>query len=295
MGKRKLVATSFWQCDWTGFPMKAAHCYFPTWSATGKLCKKGSFCNWESVVAAAHEQLERDAIDAEEHAKIMLHIESVTGTTVHRAPHYNELAHTKGHLTAEQFHASCAAHKGPITGVKIASNGDVFEVIIHPDRSGQFVFADYLHKPFTYHGVPHNFHSMRKKGSKSTDRDLSVWYYGVKDLPHNHTASNLFKMQLYGDILLVQQSRENCFMARERFVSYSKALYDDTFVKKRKRPEVQCMSVESYAEAKEQMQDALNQYEQKVSQTAVPPKKMSKVESSGRIDGRTLAQKVKAR
>ena len=38
------------------------------------------------------------------------------------------------------------------------------------------------------------FHSMRKKGGKGTERDLSVWYYADKSLPHNPHASNLFKM-----------------------------------------------------------------------------------------------------
>ena len=37
MGKRKLNSTTFFQCDWTGFPMKSAHCYWPSWSQTGKL------------------------------------------------------------------------------------------------------------------------------------------------------------------------------------------------------------------------------------------------------------------
>ena len=47
---------------------------------------------------------------------------------------------------------------------------------------------------------------MRKKGSK--DRDLTVFYWPFKNgLPFNQTASNMFKMQIYGDVLLVQQTR----------------------------------------------------------------------------------------
>ena len=51
MGKRKISGHTYYQCDFTGFPMKNTNCYLPSWTADGKLQKKGSFCNWESVIA----------------------------------------------------------------------------------------------------------------------------------------------------------------------------------------------------------------------------------------------------
>ena len=219
MGKRKLNGTSYYQCDWTGFPMKQAYCYWPSWSASGKLFKKGSYCTWEAVVAHAEELLAKGSIAKDEHEKVTEHVTNLTGTVVETAPHYLKLEHTKGTMKALDFHKECARQKHPITGVKISPDGDVFEVLLHPDPEGAFCFGHFLHKPFSYHGPPSTFHSMRKKGGKNTDRDLSVWYYPVKDLPHNPHASNLFKMQLYGDVLLVQQSREQSFMPRERFDS----------------------------------------------------------------------------
>ena len=299
MGKRKLNGTSFWQCDWTGLPMKQAHCYWPSWSATGKLFKKGSYCNWEAVVAHAKYLLDKGQLTAEDHDKILEHVEQVTGTVVEPSPHYDELVHTKGRMTAHEFQRACTFQKHPITGVKISPEGDVFEVILHPDNTsahtGRFLFEHYLHKPFSYHGPPSTFHSMRKKGGKNTDRDLSVWYYPVKDLPHNPHASNLFKMQLYGDVLLVQQSREQSFLPRERFISFTKAHFDEQFCKKRKRQDVQCMSIASYNEAKEHMQDTLNQFEAKVAATAVPPKQMAMTQSAAPTDGHSLAKKLKER
>jgi hypothetical protein len=295
MGKRKLNGTSFWQCDWTGLPMKQAFCYWPSWSPTGKLFKKGSYCNWEAVVAHAKFQLDKSQIDATEHDRILQHVENVTGTVVEPAPHYEELSHTKGRMSGTDFHAACAYHKHPITGVKISSDGDVFEVLLQPEE-GRFVFGNYLHKPFNnHHGPPNMFHSMRKKGGKGMDRDLSVWYFADKSLQHNAHASNLFKMQLYGDVLLVQQSREQCFMSRERYVSFTKAHFDEQFCKKRKRPEVPSMSMSGYAEIKEQMQTALNQYEATAAAGAVPPKQMACTPSAAPTDGRALAKKVKAR
>ena len=102
MGKRKLNGTSFWQCDWTGLPMKQAHCYWPSWSTAGKLFKKGSYCNWEAVIAHAKYQLGKQMIEPEEHDKILEHIENVTGTVVEPAPHYDELAHTKGRMDVQE-------------------------------------------------------------------------------------------------------------------------------------------------------------------------------------------------
>ena len=46
MGKRKLHGTTFFQCDWTGFPMKSTNCFLPSWHGndkdTGKMTKKAS-------------------------------------------------------------------------------------------------------------------------------------------------------------------------------------------------------------------------------------------------------------
>lgn len=294
MGKRKLNGTNFWQCDWTGFPMKQAYCYWPSWSATGKLFKKGSYCNWESVIAHAAWLADKQAIPQDEYFRIVEYIEQLTGTHVEAAPHYEELMHTKGRMSADDFHAQCVAHKHPIAAVKITPNGEVFEVILQP-ANGQFNIDSYLHQPFTYHGSPSTFHSMRKKGSKGTDRDLSVWYYPVKDLPHNQHASNLFKMQLYGDVLLVQQSREVAFLPRERFISFTRAQFDEHFTKKRKRQEVQCMSMSGYAEAKEAMQETLNRYEANQSAGAVPPKQMASTQMLAPTSGYSLAKKLKER
>lgn len=297
MGKRKLNGTSFWQCEWTGFPMKSAHCYWPCTSATGKLVKKGSYCNWESVMAHAKLLLEKHEIEPDEHGRVVTHVENITGTIVEPAPHYEELAHTKGRMNALDFHNACVYQSHPISAVKISPCGDVFEVLVHPEKSdsGRFFFADYLHKPYTYHGPPSTFHSMRKKGKSGPDRDLSVWYFAAKELPHNPVASNLFKMQLYGDVLLIQQSREQSFMPRERFVSFNKAQFDEQFCKKRKRTEVQCLTGTQYEEIKAKMQQSLNAYEKDASALAAPPKDTSRMAAPAALNGKSLAQKVKAR
>ena len=52
MGKRKHLNESFYQCDWTGLQMRAPYAYMPHFAAEGKLVRRGSYCNWECVVAA---------------------------------------------------------------------------------------------------------------------------------------------------------------------------------------------------------------------------------------------------
>ena len=129
-----------------------------------------------------------------------------------------------------------------LRGVKITPAGEVFEFLLEAGKTscdtGRYIFEHYLHKPFDYQGGPSTFHSMRKKG-KGNDRDLTVWYCSVPLhtlAPLNQMASNLFKMQLYGDVLLVQQSREQSFLPRERYISFTKSQYEEQFVKKRLHP-----------------------------------------------------------
>lgn len=278
MGKRKLLGTTFYHCDYSGFPMRAQHCFMPDWNENGRLHRKGSYSNWESVVA----HLDHLEVAAEKKQKVLDFIENITGTIVTPAPPLTELAHCGGALRDVDFHAKCTRQVHPITAVKIAPNGEVFEVILHPDPSstdsGRFDFAAYLHKPFPYHGGPSTFHSMRKK-TKGTERDLSVWYYPCKDLPHNPVATSTFKMQLYGDVLLVQQSREESFITRERYVSFTKQTYQQQFVKRRRKPvtETASLSTDEYTVLKKDMQEQLNQFEASGASDAVPPTQLSAV------------------
>ena len=65
MGKRKQHGITYYQCDWTGLPMRSTNCYMPTWNGD-KLVKHGSYAYWECVVAHVHE-LEKagDLLDVE--------------------------------------------------------------------------------------------------------------------------------------------------------------------------------------------------------------------------------------
>jgi hypothetical protein len=53
MGKRKIHGVTYYQCDYTGLPMRNSYCYVPTWKEDGRMTKQGSYCCWEAVLASA--------------------------------------------------------------------------------------------------------------------------------------------------------------------------------------------------------------------------------------------------
>ena len=287
MGKRKLGNTTFYQCDWTGFPMKTAHCYWPVWTSSNKLQKKGAYCNWESVVA----DVNAAQLPDEQHTRIMAHICQICGEEPEPAPHYEQLSHTKGTMTEREFHKACTAQTKAIYGVLIKHTGEVTEKTIDADED---CFAKAISD--TFPSTLQCFYSTRKKSVKGVDKELCVWYGADPEKKSlNTTASNLFKMSLYGHVLIVQVSREASFRPRERYISYTKAEYDEYFSKRRKKAETQSLSSAQYSKLKAQMQDDLNHYESTASQTAVPPQQMSTQTTARKTDGRSLAAKVKAR
>jgi len=298
MGKRKLNSTSFYQCDWTGYPMKAAHCYMPTWNAAGKLCKKGSYCNWEAVVAHAQQMLDAGDVDEAHTWQVKDHISLITGTAVKPAPHYTELTHCKGTLDVNEFHKACSKQDAPITVVKIAHDGEVQELALEP-VDGEFQFDKAMLKNAVDPSIkPSFFHSTRKRSSnKYSDKDLGVFYYADKLLPHNPTASSLFKMQLYGDVLMVYQSREQAFIPRDRFVSFNKIQFDEQFAKRRrvKATDQGGLTPEDYATLKEKMTASATNFEQRASAKAVTPKDGAKGLYLARSDPKKLAAAARGR
>jgi hypothetical protein len=294
MGKRKLHHSIYYQCDWTGFPMKSAHCFMPSWTNNGKLIRRGCYCNWESVVAHAAAMVAAQEMTETEHTRVLAHIEGVVGVPVHPAPHYDNLSHQKGTMNVNDYHRACTAPTGPLVCVKIPTTDAPHEVII-PMEDGRYNFENFMHKPYNLLAAPNCFHTARKN---KNDRDLTVWYYpGRVDLPPNPTASALFKLQLFGDVLIVQQSRENSFLPRTRYIGYTRAQFDDHFQKKKRRApaEPQCVTPEAYEAMRTKMQAQLNAFEATVSAAATTPAAISKVQTKAPTTGANLAKKLKER
>lgn len=300
MGKRKLHGQSYYQCDWTGFPMKSLNCFMPSWTDDGKLIKKGSYCNWESVLAHARHLAESDTSAASTLLKVAEFIQIQTGDcTLNEAPHFMDLEHIKGNehskaLTAKQYHDACCYHSGEVYGVKIQEGGHYHELLMDTN-DGKLNYANHLKCPPTLHWpeclpLIQCFHSYRKGGKR--EKELCVFYYpGKNGLELNALASQLFKMQIHGEVLMVQCTKEASFMPRERFVHYMLQDFNDNFMRKRRRYQEQSsVSPEEYTTLKAEMQASLCAYEKQASASALAPPELVKVRKAPKTDGKKLAE-----
>jgi len=279
MGKRKLHDLSFYQCDWTGLPMNASNCYMPSWSSSAdkKLVKRGSYSNWESVLAHAQHRYDVDKqIETEELERIRDHVAGVVGAVPERAPHYSEMDYMGGHLSKEEFHSKCCYETGELTCVCIRPDGLVEEQTID-SNDGNF---DTLSLGEMISPV--------RKASQST---LAVFYKGVGQ--RNEIASSIFKLKMDGEVTVLRVSKESCFMPRTRFVNYSLSEFNDEFGKKKRAPSVG-MTKEEYGEAKKGMQRDAARFEANVSSGTLPPVDMSRVKKSKYLTGKQLADKAVA-
>lgn len=293
MGKRKLHGQTYYQCDWTGFPMRSTNCYMPTWSGS-KLVKRGSYCNWESVLAHARHMFDVEkSMSQAELDRTVEYLAQIMGSIPdHKEYHFSFLDHFKDdadyynavssaprNWSMETYHEKCCLTVEEVTAVKISSTGDVFDVIMDP-VDGKYDFANYLTRPYMLQGGEHTLAQFQttKKGKLSKDRDVTVFYWPFKNgLPVNTAASNIFKMQIYGDVLLVQQTKECAFRPRDRYVNFTKQLFEDLFHKKKKRTAAESVALteEEFLQMKAQMQSSLNGFEQQVSSQVQRPQDLA--------------------
>jgi hypothetical protein len=297
MGKRKMHETAYYQCDWTGLPMKSANCFMPNWTHDGKLVKKGTYCNWESVVAHA-----RASYVADEQQALLRRIEEYVSEQIGGSTYFNvvdlrELEHFGGSMSAKDYHSAFSHMSNEVFGVKILESGHQNEILMDTN-AGKLCIEQHLKRPpLVQDGVqPSMFQSYRK--GKHKEKDLCVFYYPNKNgCELNNLASSLFKMQIYGECLLVECTREASFMPRERFVNYTFSDFQDNFIRKRKRaaPEQTSMRPEEYDALKAEMQASLCSFEHSASALAQPPSKGAKVARMPPADGRQLAALAKHR
>ena len=296
MGKRKIHASTYYQCDWTGLPMRQTNCYLPTWNEAGKLVKHGSYVCWEAVVSHARDMQTNSELTDYQVEKIVTHINGVVGCVVHPSPHWNELSwFTEGGVynSPSAFMTECDTrlrHDG-IATVHIAADGATNEVVCTVDEAKGKFWSRLMMPPENPDCSPQSFQTVRKKAVK--DRELTVFYWPHKNgLAFNQTASNMFKMQIYGDVLLVQNAKEACFMPRERLIDYSIESYNEQFSTNKRRHKDTAMD---YPAAKELMEKELRQVEAQASAGASLPSDLAKAAVLEPPTGKELAKLMKAR
>jgi hypothetical protein len=270
--------------------MRNSNCWMPAWTEDGKLVKKGSYCNWESVLAHAKHTPSEASLE-----RIVEYIRSQTGDCIlNEAPCFLDMEHFKGNessksLSAQEYHRECCYQSDEVYGVKIQEDGHYDELLMDT-RNGKLDYAEHLKRPFCYPDVlPSCFQSYQKGGKR--EKELCVFYYpGKNGLALNALASQLFKMQIHGEVLLVQCTKEASFMPRERFVHYMLTDFNDNYMRKRKRHQEEAsVSPEEYTTLKAEMQASLSDYEKQASASAVPPPECVKLRKAGPIHGKKLA------
>jgi hypothetical protein len=311
MGKRKMHGYTFYQCDWTGYPMRATNCYMPVWT-NDKMTKRGSYCNWESVLAHAQFLHDNNETSAAQCARVLEYVYTITGMTWDTRDMgsgfsgfgFQHLEHFKDDTAGKDdrqallfgnnwdmatYHKVCQAVtcQFELTAVKLSPEGQIYEVILD-SKAGKFKFNEFLTKPYMNADYSESTtqdavlgqgvcgmqsFSCTHKPRMPKDRDVCVFYYPYKNgLALNTAASSLFKMQIYGDVLLVQQTKEACFMPRERYVHFTKQQFDDYFGKKKKKQaEVPALTDDEFKEAREEMVASLSEFEKRATDGAERP------------------------
>ena len=83
-------------------------------------------------------------------------------------------------------------------------------------------------------------------------------------------------MQIYGDVLLVQQTKEAAFKPRERHINFTKQQFDEAFTKKRKRAQdTTGLTQAEFESMKKQMATSLDGLEASMSSSAVRPQDLA--------------------
>lgn len=133
MGKRKIHGITYYQCDYTGFPMRTSYCYAPTWKEDGRMVKQGSYCCWEAVLAAT--------TDSPQAARIKAYIEELVGCELTPAPPHSELAwlSESGRIsTIDQFLGACENPFKPVHVVEVDVDGRLTHAVLARRARSQY-------------------------------------------------------------------------------------------------------------------------------------------------------------
>lgn len=308
MGKRKLHNVTYFQCDWTGIPMRASNCYMPGWATNGKLVKHGSYSNWESVIAHAM----ATKVDDEDYHKVIEHIDGVVGTKVYPAPSYMACEWFKPNdgdmgMSPWEFHSECCKVREPFEAIQIPSATNTPAQIMCDATDVERRFTRYMkYPPSPEDGCmtpmpvkPSFFIATRKKGVPK-DREVLVYYFPFSNgLPLNEYASQLFRMQIYGDVVISLSAREVSIYPRTRHVGYTVENFSAHYNTEKRRKTVtkvvnqeNALSATDFIQEKAQMQEMFSAVEARVSSSAEAPGDLAKSSNLPPPTGKELADLV---
>ena len=305
MTKRKIHDGSFYQCAYTGIPMKTSNCYMPTWKEDGKLVKQGSYCNWEAVLAHADMTLTTHQED-----KVREYVHEITGSkSVECAPDYRHLPwfHVEGfdEYNWDVYTDKCHQHTGAISAIKLCANG-IKHAVICTASEQKSNFAYHLTNPSAYSWAgafpgdldppdcsPQTLQCSRRKAFPK-NREINLHFYPHKNgMPLNKLATTLFKMQIYGDVLLTQSANELCFMPRTRYIHYTEEEFNKHFDSAKRKAVEAGVTATEFGEMHKAMKTDLTRVEEGASSLAEKPIDLAKASWCPPPCGKELAKMMK--
>jgi len=292
MGKRKLHECTYFQCDWTGLPMRTSLCYMPVFKADGKISKQGSYICWEAVIAHAAEQHDKGGISDADLLKVQNHVNEVVGCTVGSAPHWGRLEwlskeSTENALDLHEYLANCEhVSKTNKSVVILHANGEVGEVMASP-KDQFYDFKGLLAGDELCQADIQSFVSMRKK---TKDREVVVFHVADPEqrMPYNEKASNAFKIELRGDVLVAQKTKEACYWDRTRYTDYTLIKFSEK--RKREEARVTGLTTAQYAESRKEMEGELSAFEGVASSLSELPEDLARASVIVPPDATELSQ-----
>jgi hypothetical protein len=264
MGKRKLGDYDYYQCDYTGLPMRNSNCYMPSYSKAGKLVKQGSYCCWEAVIAACNGD-----------KNVQNLVDDIVGCTVAMAPDRGALSwlcDTGPIMNIDEFLAACDDPNKPVNVIEITVDGRLTEAVIARRA---------------YLGFAHRFTTMRKK---SKDKAYEVCFNGVG--APNALATQYFRQELSGTVYVALKSKELAIQERARYLTLDIESFKASFQTVRKR-KVEAFDASEYAEMKKEMHNELMLVEHAASDATRTPMELAKAAVMPSATGLEIANLVR--
>ena len=263
MGKRKINDIVYYQCDYTGMPMRASNCYIPSYSVAGKLLKHGSYCCWEAVIAASGGDTNVQAL-----------VDEIVGCAVARAPDQctlSWLSETGAIANIDEFLAACDDPNKPVHVIEIAVDGRLTEAVI-----ARRAYASFTHR----------FTTMRKKGK---EKAYEVCFNGVG--APNTVATQYFKQELSGNVYVALKSKELAIKERSRYLPLDIESFKTMFASRKRK--IDALDKSDYESVKTEMKNELMRVEAQAAQGTQKPADLAKAALMPPASGMEIAALVR--
>jgi len=246
MGKRKIKDIVYYQCDYTGMPMRSSNCYIPSYSVAGKLLKHGSYCCWEAVIAASNGDKNVQAL-----------VDEIVGCAVAKAPDQctlSWLSETGAIASIDEFLDACDDPNKPVHVIEISVDGRLTEAVIARRA---------------YAGFTHRFTTMRKKGK---EKAYEVCFNGVG--APNTVATQYFKQELSGNVYVALKSKELAIKERSRYLPLDIESFKTMFTSRKRK--IEALDTSDYENLKNEMNNELKRVEAQASHATQRPTDLAK-------------------